>query len=224
MALASLNGLGVVRGVIHMPLLGAWTADLVVDTPNDIAGAVTLALDGGLTLQGFASRGGNFLDTEYVRVIGGAGGLGKQARIQHYQRTSVRGVVGDLLRTAGERLSSTASASTLGRGLTAWTQRGQLVGAALTSIVSDRRNAGGTAWRVLPDGSIWLGTETWPDSGLAAPADYQELVALPSEGWVEFGFEVPRIAPGVSLEGRRVAFVEHTISGEAVRTKAWIQA
>lgn len=224
MALATLNDLGVIRGAIHMPLLGAWTADLVVDGSTDITGAVTLALAGGLTMQGFAARSGAFLETEYVRVIGGAGGLQKQARIQHYRQTSVRGVVGDLMRTSGERLSVTADPTTLGLQLLAWTQRAQLVGAALTSIVGDRMNAGATAWRVLPDGSIWLGAETWPDAGLIAPADYQELVALPSEGWVEFGFEVPRIAPGTSLDGRRVAFVEHTISGEAVRTKAWIQS
>jgi hypothetical protein len=222
MALAELNGLPVIRGSIHMPQLGAWTADLVLDTPNDVIGAATLVLDGGLSLAGFAARSGQFQATEYVRLIGGAGGLTKQARIQHYRNTTVRAVVSDLVRAAGETLSSTAEVATLGLQLLAWTQWAQPVGAALTSIASDRRNGGAVAWRVLPDGTIWIGRETWPDAGLRAPADYQELVALPSEGWVDLGFEVPRIAPGVSLEGRRVSFVQHSFDAESVRTKAWV--
>jgi hypothetical protein len=222
MALAELNGLPVIRGSIHMPQLGAWTADLVVDTETVVAGAVTIVLDGGLRLVGFAARSGQFQATGYIRVIGGAGGLTKQARIQHYRNTTVRAVVSDLIRAAGETLSITADASVLGLQLLAWTQVAQPVGAALTSLASDRRNGGSVAWRVLPDGTIWVGKETWPDAGLKAPADYQELVALPSEGWVDLGFEVPRIAPGISLEGRRVSFVQHSFDGESVRTKAWV--
>ncbi|TAL29022.1 MAG: hypothetical protein EPN98_21505 [Phenylobacterium sp.] len=224
MALAELNGLPVIRGHIHMPQLGAWTADLVVDTETDVTGAVTLTLDGGLRLVGFAVRGGQFQATEYIRVIGGAGGLVRQARVQHYRNTTVRAVVSDLVRAAGESLSNTADSSVLALQLLAWTQLAQPVAAALTSIASDRRHAGAVAWRVLADGTIWIGRETWPDAGLKAPADYQELVALPSEGWVDLGFEVPRVVPGVSLEGRRLSFVQHSIDGETVRTKAWVAA
>jgi hypothetical protein len=222
MGLANVNDLPVVRGVINMPILGAWTADLVIDSEAPLAGAATLALDGGLTLRGVVSRGGPFLGALYVRLMGGVGGLSKSARVQHYRQTTVRGIVGDLMRTSGETLSPTADVSVLGMQVLAWTQREQPVGAALTSLVGDRRLLGNVAWRVLPDGSIWIGRENWPDAGLTAPDDYQLTESLPSEGWIDLGFEVPKLAPGMSLEGQRVAFVEHTISQETVRTKAWV--
>lgn len=222
MALASVNGIDVVSATIVMPLVGAWTADVVVDTPAGIAGACTLALDGGLTLVGFAARAGVFLDTSYVRITGGAaGGLAKPARVQHYRGTTVRGIVGELMRASGETLSATADPVVLALQLTAWTQQRQTVRQALSSLIEDRRLGAGVSWRVLPDGTIWIGTETWPDAGLTAPADYQELVELPSEGWVDLGSEVPRIAPGVSLEGRKIGYVEHRVA-ETVRTRAWV--
>jgi hypothetical protein len=222
MALASVNGIDVISATIRMPLIGAWSADAVVDTAAGVSGPCTLALDGGLTLVGFAARTGVFLDTAYVRITGGgAGGLSKPARVQHYRQTTVRGIVGELMRTSGETLSATADAAVLALQLVAWTQQRQTVRQALSSLVEDRRLGGGVSWRVLPDGTIWIGTETWPDAGLTAPADYQEIVELPSEGWLDLGSEVPRIAPGVSLEGRRVGYVEHVIR-ETVRSRAWI--
>jgi len=222
MALASVNGIDVVSATIRMPLIGAWSTDVVVDTAAGVSGACTLALDGGLTLVGFAARTGVFLETSYVRITGGpAGGLGKPARIQHYRGTTVRGIIGELMRTSGETLSATADPAILALQLTAWTQQRQTVRQALSSLIEDRRVGAGVSWRVLPDGTVWIGTETWPDAGLTAPDDYQELVELPSEGWVDLGSEVPRIAPGVSLEGRRIGYVEHRIA-ETVRTRAWV--
>jgi len=222
MALASVNGIDVVSATIRMPLVGAWSADAVVDSAAGVTGACTLALDGGLTLVGFAARAGVFLETSYVRITGGAaGGLAKPARVQHYRGTTVRGILGELMRTSGETLSSTADPAILALQLVAWTQQRQTVRQALSSLVEDRRLGAGVSWRVLPDGTIWIGTETWPDAGLTAPTDYQEIVELPSEGWVDLGSEVPRIGPGVSLEGRRIGYVEHHLA-ETVRSRAWI--
>jgi hypothetical protein len=223
-ALATVNGVPVIRGTINMPLLGAWTADVVADSDEAMTGSAAIVLDGGLTLQGSIVRGDVFVGSLYLRIVGGAGGLMKASRVQDYRQTTVRGVASDLVRVAGERLSTTADASVLGTQLIAWTQVAQPVGSALTSLASDRRFGGAVAWRVLPDGSIWFGRETWPDAGLTAPTDYQEIGALPSEGWMELGFAVPTIGPGVTIGGRRVAFIQHSIDGDEVRTKAWLSA
>ena len=219
----TVNGVGAISGTIEMPLLGAWNADLIVNADTAPVGAVTISSDGGLTLVGFVIAGGAFEETAYVRIMGGAGGLSRPALARHYRSATMQTVLVDLMRASGERLSGTADAAVTGLPLPAWTQRANVVGLALGALVSNRRLAPPAAWRVLPDGSIWVGRETWPDAGLTAPQDYQEITDAPSEGWVELGFEEPRLTPGVSLEGRHLSYIQHRIYSDAIRTRAWVE-
>jgi len=222
MSLITANGKAVIAATICMPRVGLATADLIVDSQTDVTGACTLAIESGLTLQGFASRTGIWQDTVYVRWVAGAGGLSKTAAPKHYRSTTARVVLLDLLRTAGETLSPTADARTVGLQLAAWTQIAQPIGNAISALLGDARLAA-HAWRVLPDGTIWAGPETWPDAGLKNIVDYQEIGRLPNEGRSELGFEAPALVPGVSLGGRRVSYVEHTMKDDAVRTMAWFE-
>jgi hypothetical protein len=77
-------------------------------------------------------------------------------------------------------------------------------------------------WRVLPDGTIWAGPETWPDSGLTTD-DYQILDEDPREGTALLGVEAPVLLPGTALAGRRVSYVEHLINAEGVRSNVWFE-
>jgi hypothetical protein len=222
-AFATLNGIPVFHGTICIPRVGAWSGDLAVDKQEAITGACTLAIDGGLTLVGTAARSGVWLDTARLRVVAGAGGLGKTARPQHYRQTTMRVVLQDLLATAGERLSATADASTLALTFPAWTTIAQPIGRMIAALLGDTRLGPATAWRVLADGRLWVGQETWPDSGLANLTDYQDLAESPEEGIVELGVEAPRLLPGTVLGGRRVSYVEHRIDGNGARTCFWVE-
>jgi hypothetical protein len=222
-AFATLNGVPVFHGVICIPRVGAWTADLSVDRDQAVTGACTLAIDGGLTLVGQADRSGVWLGTARLQVVGGANGLRKTARPQHYRQTTLRAVLADLLATAGERLAASSVAATLALSLPHWTTIGQPVGRMVAALLEDARLPAATAWRVLPDGTLWVGQETWPDSGLVNLTDYQDLAEAPEEGTVELGVEAPRLLPGTTLGGRRVSYVEHRLSGEGARTCLWLE-
>lgn len=222
MPLISVNGKAAISATISMPRVGAWSADLVVDAQEVLTGPCVLAIESGLTLNGFATRTGVWQDTAYVRVTGGAGGLSLATKPKHYRSVTLRVVLLDLLRAGGEALSSTADPKTTGLQLAAWTVIGQPIGNAISALIGDPRLVA-NAWRILPDGTLWVGPETWPDAGLKDITDFQELGRLPHEGRSELGFEAPSLLPGTMLAGRKVSYVEHVVRDDTVRTHAWFE-
>lgn len=223
MAFATLNGAAVFEGTISIPRVGAWHADLSINSETILAGRATLVIDGGLTLAGTANRSGVWQGTSKLNLVGGADGLRKMARPQHYQQATLRMVLLDLLAVAGEKLAASSDAATLALTFPHWTTMGQSVGRMIGALVADSRIANDVAWRLLPDGSLWVGAERWPDSGLKTVADYQEISESPSDGWIDLGVESPSILPGTALGGRKVSYVEHKITGGAARTRAWFE-
>ncbi len=224
MAFATLNGVPVFRGTICIPRVGAWTADFAVDSQVAISGPCTLAIDGGgLTLVGTAERSGVWQDTARLQVVAGGNGLRRIARPRHYRQTTLRVVLLDLLATAGETLSATADAATLALSFPAWTTIAQSVGRMVAALLGDSRFGPATSWRMLADGTLWVGQEAWPDSGLVDVTDYQDLSEAPEEGTVELGVEAPRLLPGTLLGGRRVSYVEHRLDGSGARTRIWLE-
>lgn len=223
MAFVTLNGTPVYDGVICIPRMGAWTADLAIDQDVAVTGPCTLAIDGGLTLVGTAERTGVWLGTARLQVVAGANGLRKMATPRHYRQTTLRMVLQDLLAAAGERLSGTADATTLALTFPGWATIALPVGIMVAALLDDSRIQAAASWRMLPDGTLWVGRETWPDSGLVNLTDYQDLAEQPEDGTLELGVEAPRLLPGTTLGGRRVSYVEHRLNGDGARTCVWLE-
>lgn len=215
-----LNALDVVEGALLMPRVGLWHGDLVLNTPTPPAGGCTIKTSAGLSLAATVVRAGVWEQGSWVRVAGGAGGTTKTATAKHYRGITLRAIVGDLLRVSGDKLASSSDATTLGTRLQAWTLEAAPVGRALTALLGDPRTST-AGWRLLPDGTLWIGRETWPDAGLKDPDDYQDLDERPQEAWAELGFEAPLLQPGYSLGGRKLDTVQHIVTPESVRTSVW---
>jgi hypothetical protein len=216
----TLNGRHVIDAVLSFPRTGIWHADVHVDSPDDITGAVILTVgDDRLVLHGTVQTGGNWQDSARLRIVGGKGGLRRIAKPKHYTGISLKIVLSDLLTGAGERLSATADvAGILKRQVDAWTSAalptGRLITQLLESVAPD------ATWRVLPDGTVWIGMERWPDSGLAVD-DYQVLTENPARAEALLGVELPLLMPGTKLGSRPVSYVEHKIADPEVRTSVW---
>lgn len=220
MARVRANGKAVQDGSkITSPRIGAWHADLVVDTQAPITGKVTISIgDGALTMIGTAEDGGTFVDTTRVRVVGGAGGLSETASVKHYSDTTVGLVLGDLLAKGGETLSSTADQGLLGAALEHWTTIALPIGRIIAKLMSVAAPDG--AWRVLPDGTVWVGHETWPSSGLRESLDYQLEEQNDEQQYAVLAVEAPTLRPGVTLGDKRVSYVEYEL-GDRIRIKTW---
>lgn len=226
MALVTANGVAVISGQVIRPLVGVWTADLVIDQSDSsgfTAGSkVTISADGGYTLKGVVdqNRTGTFLDAVHVRVIGGAGGLDKAASARSYVQPGafVRDVLNGLCSDAGETLSSTVDASFLGTNLTAWS----VIGGnsvkrnlrALLDIVAPTLSL-----RILSDGTLWIGSETWPSTSVVFDVMNQD----PKDGSFQIGVDSPFVEPGMNLpDVGNVAQVMDTIEAGRLRSRVWV--
>ncbi len=219
-AYCTVNGKAAIRGTVTRPRVGAWHADLVVDSADAslFSGAVEIAIGDSLRLQGTSFRSGVHHETVFLRAIAGAGGLGTVLPPKSYQGVPARIPITDALQGAGEALSLTADSGLLGRLLRQWARVQQPAGFAFTSLL---RAISAPGWRILDDGSIWIGSESWAD---ATPAQFDEIEVEPHTGVTMIGTDTPAMYPGSSFNGKRVSTVEHRISAGEVRHLLWFEA
>jgi hypothetical protein len=220
-AYCTANGYPVVSGTIARPRHGAWWADLRVDVadPAALTGRVTIALGtGSQRFIGTARRVGAYQDAVHVRVVGGAGGLSKAFGPKAYRGVPLRQPLLDALAAAGETLAPSSDPAALGTTLAFWQAVAQPAAAALASLVASA--AGGPTWRVLADGTVWVGLESWAASKVV---DYDLTNQEPQLGRIELAADDPAIGPGQTFLGRRVSYVEHHVDPHQLRHLVWFE-
>ncbi len=218
-AVLTVAGKAVTRGHVTLPRQGAWHADLWLDADTAPTGAVALSWgEGEATWQGTVARGGVAVEggPAAVRVVGGGGGLGAQLPGASYRNASPRVILGQILGAAGERLSGTSPAGPLDAILARWSRSAGAAGAQVGRLAASL----GLLWRVLPDGSIYVGAEPGgvltldKDSAVTARAPaLGRTVLAPSAPWV--------LRPGQSFEGSEVREVVHRLSPSEIRSELW---
>jgi hypothetical protein len=224
MALVTCAGFDVLRMRLHMTQRRAWFGWFDLDTDTLPSGTVQIKAAGGLSLTGTVTEpSGVFLDSAHVRVVGGAGGLDTIVGPAAYEYAQLGDPLRAVLGAAGETLSSTVSPIVMSVLLTKWTITATFAARALDELAAAATIALGkpVIWRVVSDGSIWLGVEEWP--ALKMPAGADILETEPAEGRYVIGTETPFLAPGVNLDGvGHVVGADHWVSPSRVRTDAWI--
>jgi hypothetical protein len=224
-AYVTANGVNVIRADIMRPRVGNWHADLTVDstTVDAFTGAVEIIVAEILHLQGTAYRVGVHHDTVFLRVVGGKAGLGTMLAPRAWQNVPLWLALTDALSGAGETLSPTADAAALGVLLPKWMRPQRTAGAEVGALV---QAAGTQAWRVLPDGTLWIGPEAWP----AASLDFQEIEWEPSLGRLTFAADLPTVNPGDTwpagdepYSGGHVSSVNHVTSAGVLRHFVWFE-
>jgi hypothetical protein len=192
----------VTAGKAHLPRTGNWVADVRVVGEEALPATLVLQL-GEVEMPCAVSMDELVNGARDVRVVGGAGGIGETCRPRHYHRPLLRHVLADLLRDCGERLSPQSDQAVLGLPLEGWdtlaVPNGAMLG-ALCSLAGE-----GINWRVLFDGSVWVGAETWP----ASPADARSIEMNGVHAASVVGTDVPSIWPGTTLAGRQIDHVVH---------------
>lgn len=190
------------RGKVEMPRTGRWLADLVTDGETIPNGTATIVLS-GVSMPGKILTGELVEGMLHLRVVAGAGGLGKVARPKHYRSPTVRHVLLDLLADAGEQLSGSSSTDVINAPLSYWTTLALPTGAliqAMCDVIGD-----GCNWRTLYNGTLWIGRETWP----ACPADARIIKPNSFNASAEVGTDTSGIWPGTTLEGKQIDHVVH---------------
>jgi hypothetical protein len=213
----------VTEGMLHLPRLGVWHADLTLIAPGSSASntvlkgkaAVTLA---GITYSGtFGLNGPTQRDTIRARINGGAGGLGTVLPPNGYRATTLKLVISDILNGAGEALSPTADPAVLATNLPYWARLQQPAGLALQSALQIT----GSSWRILADGTVWFGTETYP---LATQTDFVAIRFEPELARYEFGSYQPSILPGTTFKGQKVSAVVHYVHPDSLSSQLFYES
>lgn len=187
----TLNSSPILSASVLMPRVGVWTADLEVDTDTAPTGTVVLSSDAGPSWRGTVISGAVTLGTWRGRLVGGAGGLRRNVGPLAYQNPTLGDVLADALREAGETLS--AASGSLAQSTTALWHR---IAGPAAQTVRDVARAQGWPWRVLDDGSVWMGPETWD---AAEAAELEVLAPDPIEERYAVSGDVFGLRPGTTV-------------------------
>lgn len=217
------NGLPVTALRLSKPPQGVWVASLEVTSDERVLGAVELKQDGLATaFLGTARFSGEpVAGSCRIEVVGGTGGFAtKTVEAKSYAGISARSIISDLLAALGESLSPTSAKAVLNATLPYWTRAAGKAGEG-KAILSTLTAALGAIWRVLPDGSVWVGTETWPtlEDFEAVEMNRDEAASA-----VVLAPETIGLLPGVTYTGRKVGRVEDSFGRTApLRTTFWFE-
>jgi hypothetical protein len=214
MAEGTIAGAPIIAATITMPGAGAWLAHVSADTDEVISGSVTIDI-AGAQFVGTVMRGGVIHGRLELAVCGGAYGLPTVLAAQSYRNVPASIPLKDILSACGETLSSTHDASKLAIFLPAWMRIESRGGQAMQMLL-DKIAAN---WRVLADGTVWIGADTWPTQEVDAVV----LDEFPARKLLHVQTEQPTIRPGVTWEGRRVSYVQHKLSSARSSTEVWYE-
>ncbi len=202
------NGAPVVSAVIEAHREGAWTADLVLDSPDVPSGVLDVTdASGTVLLRGYVLRTEAPYERAEVRLVGGTGRLGTILAPRYYRGAQVRTILADVARESGSTLADDLGAE-VSRELAAWVRvGGEDVVSTLRHLLRSALPAGWT-WRTRYDGSLWLGADEWLD--VIAPG-VEVVSKRPARGEVEVSAvtvaELLAIEPGMAFEGLDVASI-----------------
>jgi hypothetical protein len=198
---------------LQHPRVGAWECSLDIDTETTPAGKIKFELDDieftGTVLPDHAGTDGA---RSKCRVVGGNGHLSNTVPAKSYSGgtgVKVGTIVGDILKACGEDLSDLSDGPTLERTLPRYHYSAMSAKQALTAI-ADQVDA---AWRVLRDGTVWFGAETWPEVEPEGTVTNETW----SNGHLTMASETPDMVPGTVFQGQKIEHVTHDY-GTKLRT------
>lgn len=210
MSLASLNSVAVTRLLAQVPDWGCWWADVNLAEAETLSGRVTLTL-ADKTLVGTIVSGGAANGTAAYRIIGGAGGWGRELAAKPYLNDAglkMSNVIGDAAAAVGETVES-APATRMG------SHYARTVGPAsrVLHLLTPR------AWRVDFDGVTRFGARTYTtytgDAARSRVDPQGAIVELATE-------EIGALVPGVVVDGARPATdVEYSLDSKRLTVRVY---
>lgn len=195
-------GVPVVQARLSLPLIGVWWADFVLETDDSVSGLVESAI-GPWKMYGTVLRWGTSDGSTVLRIKGGAGGMAKEVGPQAYYQPTFSVPLSDIMAKSGEALSSVADKTLQQQSLEAFHVQQTSCGKALKQLC----DVFGANWRVLPNGTVWVGFEQW--SEVSVPAEV--LSSSPQIDRISLNLNVPLVLPGNKLFGRKVSRVDYSL-------------
>jgi hypothetical protein len=211
------RGVQLLSADVTMKTKGPWTAWVEIDEPpmdeveqkefEPPTGPFVFEID-GVEYRGTVEPDatGNYKGTVRLKVIGGAGGFNKLIPTRNYAGglTKVKTILDDILRDCGESISNEIDNNLLNRRLPAW-HRYEDTGTSCMDILCSKLKC---EWRVLRDGTVWIGTDEYPEVEPAGTL----LNTSHSEGYSKYSMEYATLVPGIIVSEKKVEQVSYKLT------------
>ena len=208
-----LNGDPIHHAVIRIPSTGVWWADVYTSGDKDVAAGDACVLDlDTLIMNGTAATAASVSDQPRMRIVGGGDGLSKDVPPRFLMGVTVEFALRELLGLVGESLSTDSDPVALARVLRRWTR---MQGKAIEDLNEIVRHVE-KSWRVLPDGKVWLGEESFDE--YEEVNEHVLLDEFPEEQRRIYGVETPELLPGVAFKGWDIGTVVHRLNSDGSGT------
>jgi len=214
------DGTPLLRANIRLPRVGVWHGNVEILTATKLSGKVTLVSSAGLSLTGTIKEAEVVRDVLQARIVGGAAGMPTETGPKFYESMTFGHALRELLGEVGETLSPTSDATATGTALARWVRMAGSASDQLDQIVRKL----GVDWRVLPDGTVWVGKDTFPTiqtSGPGAP-EFTLIDERGDRAFYMLGVEDAWLVPGVTFLDKKIGYVVHLIDDRA-RTEAYFE-
>lgn len=213
----TLSGYPVRAMTLRRPRIGRWSARVqLVDASSFHAESpvnvgVELSDDSN-TLDGSVFRSNSTSDV--VFVAGGPSTLHDDVIAKSFFDATVKQILADTLADTGTLATSSTPEVTAERIDWTRTRDTSLVG---IKVLAD---SVGASWRLLDDGSVWFGSESYPE---LEDFDATVLDTDGASGTTLVGVSTINLRPGVTWRGLTVGDVEHSFNDDdSLRTTIWI--
>lgn len=212
--MTKIGGLDVLTADVAMPYIGIWHVDGEASADATISGAQVLE-DHGVTFSGTILRATVIGGRLKFRMVGGKGKLSQDVPAAHWNRPTLGTIIRDTLAACGEILSSTVSSAVLTARVDQWKRNEGPASRALQAICDHE----GLIWRVLRDGTVWVGPEEYPTAKVKHVLIDEDW----SAGVIDIAPEAPDLLPGVTFRDQRIRYVKHSIRQNSLRSEACLE-
>lgn len=213
MSFAKIAGIPVSRGVLRLPLVGTWEAELTTtDTSaTKLTGRVSLEVAGaswsGTVLRAEADAG----SLVTVRMVGGSGGLATELAPRAYRSATRRVILDDVLTQAGESLGLGSDEAFLAASVPRWTRQRGTVGEAIKGLLAGT----GYSWRIGADGSMVVAAESWPEVEPTHVVESED----PTRDELVVALDSIAVLPGLTFLGRRISSATYAWDDRRLRAE-----
>ncbi len=204
---AFIDGQPVLALSLHLPLNGAWSAELQASSEKlpAVGSTVTLSLPGDATYLGRVVRAGIQDERLNLRLTGGPPDWGQQVDLKHYHSSDGDKAMRDL---------GVQTDAPLELDLPFWTRPPGTIGMAVQALAT----AAGVNWRVNPDGTIRIRDE----APFAVDPKAIEISRDDRRGLVEIAPNVAAIMPGTTFGSDSIGDVVYDF-GDVFRCRYYTQ-
>jgi hypothetical protein len=204
----TLNNDPVLLASLHLPMNGAWSAELQVSSDAEYAAGDIVTL--GLPEQDFIGRvvrAAIFGERLRVRLTGGTVDWGQLVEARHYRDSDGDQALRDL---------GVATEAPLELDLPFWSRPQDTIGSCVQTLAGLAQ----VNWRVLPNGTVRIRVE---EPFKVAP-DAQEISRDPARGIVEVAPEAAVILPGTALGDDLIGDVLYDFGEQGLRCRYYTES